>query len=187
MADLTATDYAFLILLQREGREISNTELQERHGIRLVGDNYARLNGLGLIVSQKRRSYHHELTPQGEKALQRLATEKRTRKDAVIIALAELHAGRPPAPTFANLEERIRAAYTDLAPTPRALVRLSALRRSLSDVAKADLDKELQRLYDTSDVLLDPEPAQMTLSNDDLKAAVVIGGERMHAMAIGMR
>jgi hypothetical protein len=207
MADLTPTDYAFLILLKIEGREIDNKELAERHGVRLIGGNVARLNGAGYVVSKtKRRPYRHTLDPKGAKVLDLPLTlaedgaeakenklnEKEQQLWAALSALHNHHVrtgNGAPAPVHdgRRLDERIRSAYADLAAEPGAWVSLSRLRPLFGDVSKAELDKALGNLLNAPDVNLEPEPNQKTLKPEDRRAAVRIGGEDRHLLAIGMR
>jgi hypothetical protein len=205
--DLTPTDYAFLILLKIEGREISNNELAELHGVRLIGPSLARLNGAGYVLSEtKRRPYRHALDPKGAKVLDlpwKLAEDgaegkenKRNEKEQQLwAALSALHnhyrhagdGGPAPVHDGRALDERIRSAYADLAAEPGAWVSLSRLRPLFGDVSKAELDKALGHLLDAPDVNLEPEPNQKTLKPEDRRAAVRIGGEDRHLLAIGMR
>jgi hypothetical protein len=201
--DLTPTDYAFLILLMIEGRQISNKEMKERHGVTLISPTYQRLNGAGLVDSKTaRRPYLHELTKQGRKALGvplEVGEDKKKRSNpeadklwAALSALHKYHLGgkdqpQAPQPVHDGLGDRIRTAYADLAAEPGAWVSLTRLRPLFSDVSKADLDKALELLLDAPDVDLEPEPNQKTLRVADRKAAVNIGGEDRHLLAIGMR
>jgi hypothetical protein len=149
--DLTPTDYAFLILLKIEGREIDNTEMGKRYGVKLLGPDCTRLNGEGYVVSETaHRPYRHALTQKSLKVLDG------------------------------------RSAYADLAAEPGAWVSLSRLRPLFGDVSKAELDKALGHLLDAPDVNLEPEPNQKTLKPEDRRAAVRIGGEDRHLLAIGM-
>jgi hypothetical protein len=199
---LTPTDYAFLILLKIEGREISNTEMDELHGVRLIGANYARLNGAGCVDTEtKRRPYRHTLTPQGAKVLkgpletaenggsENKLSEKEKQLWAALFALHRYHldgGNGAPAPVR-GIHGRIRDAYAELATEPGAWVSLTRLRPLLGDVSKAELDKALESLLDAPDVNLEPEANQKTLTVEDRKAAVRIGGEYRHLLAIGMR
>ncbi|WP_433205488.1 hypothetical protein ACQP00_37910 [Dactylosporangium sp. CS-047395] len=203
MAELTPTDYAFLFLLKIENREISNTELDKAYGVRIVGDNYARLNGSGYVETKKIGSvYFHTLLPSGKKLLSgpvevtrdAAGTKKSTgREQQLWAALSALHNsqhGRPrvtPPNGHRGLEERIRAVYAELATEPGAFVSLSRLRPKLADVTKPELDRALEALLDASDVELEPEDNQKTLKDAEKRAAVRIGGEDRHLLAIGMR
>jgi hypothetical protein len=202
--DLTPTDYAFLILLKVEGREISNTEMEALYGVRLVGDTYAKLNGAGHIHSTKSGStYSHVLTTKGETELQsaesakKVPWKKNSHKAQTLFwaALKTRHVDRPQAGDGASapvrdgrpLDARIRDAYATLATEPGAWVSLTRLRPLFADVSKPDLDKALERLLKAPDVNLDPEPNQKTLTVEDRRSAVLIGGENRHLLAIGMR
>jgi hypothetical protein len=199
MAELTPTDYAFLILLSIVDHEISNTEMDEQYGVRLVGANYARLNDKGYVDSDtKHRPYQHTLTSGGRTALKRAFEDTEDEKLSVKekqlwAALKALHDhrenGKVPASVHngQSIEERIRHAYAELAPKRGAWVSLSRLRRRLEDVPRDVLDKALESMLDNRDVNLEPEANQRRLSQDVRDAAVEIGGEERHLLAIGMR
>lgn len=210
MADPTPTDFAFLILLKVAGRKISNTELRDLHGVTLIGKDCSRVNGEGWVVSSTgRRPYLHTITAKGEGLLDKKlivavpdekepkAKTKETQLWAALSALHEYHRTRravkpsaeiaPAAVADGGLDERIRAAYRQLSTGPGAWVNLSRLRPLFTEVSKADLDQALRHLADESDVNLEPEANQKTLSVEDRKAAVRIGGENRHLLAIGMR
>jgi hypothetical protein len=200
--DLTPIDYAYLILLKAEGGEISNNEMDKRYGVRLVSPDHARLNGAGYVITTKKGStYSHHLSDKGEKALREpmdiAEAKEKTRavKEKLFwAALSALYADRLPAGTGRpaptkdgrGLDTRIRAAYDELKTGHGAWVSLTRLRPLLRDVRREDLDKALVRLLDAPDVNLEPEPNQKTLTVADRKAAVRIGGEDRHLLAIGM-
>ncbi|MCO8271795.1 hypothetical protein M1L60_14450 [Actinoplanes sp. TRM 88003] len=197
MHDLSSADYAVLILLKNEGREISNTELNRVYGFPLVGAACMRLNGTGLIVSDtSRRPYRHSLTKSGAKLLDEPLSidddivapkTKRSLGEKILwAALLSYHNVRSPAAP-ASLEERIRSAYDDLAAKPGAWITLTQLRPLLAGVSRAEQDRALTRLLDSDDVRLEPEPHRHRLGDDDRAAAVRIGGEERHKLAIGVR
>jgi hypothetical protein len=214
MDEPTPTDYAFLILLKIEARQVSNSELKKRHGVTLIGADCARLVGMDLVDSiTDRRPYLHTITTKGAKLLDETLTvaevdakdsRPKTREKQLWAALAALHehhrtapAARPsadgvpetPSAAVANggLPERIRAAYVQLATEPGAWVSLRRLRPLFSDVSKADLDRALRSLVEDADVTLEPEANQKTLTVEDRRASVRIGGEDRHLLAIGLR
>jgi hypothetical protein len=214
-AELTAADYAFLIVLKAEGRELSNNDMDELYGIRLVGPFLARMINEGWVVSDKKsRPFRHVITDDGTEALAEPLTmdqdrvpkgEKRAPGErqlfwAAMVAQQKLLLSIPAkvtakakAPEIANgatrvdLDGRIRAAYTDLAGAPGEWVNLVALRGHLADVSKTDLDRALERLMDESDVRLDPEPFNHRVGPEEKQAAIHIGGEDRHKLAIGRR
>jgi hypothetical protein len=213
--DLTPADYAILLLLKVENREISNTELNDLYGVRLVAPACAKLNGAGYVVSTtNRRPYRHSLAHKGTRLLERPlaldedqadAAEKRSamEKNPLWAALAAVHkenldlragsvakADQPgddvPPLDVRSLDERIRAVYTELADGPGEWVNLTAIRPLLADVAKVDLDKALEQLLDAPDVRLDPEVNRHRIGKGEKEASVRIGGEDRHKLAIGL-
>lgn len=213
MDDPTPTDYAFLILLKVEDREVSNKELKDLYGVTLIGADCTRLNGAGYVDSvTDRRPYLHRITAKGAGLLDGALVvaeadpkeaKPRTREKQLWAALSALHgyhrtarAGRSPsgaapaapsATVDGGLDQRIRDAYAELATEPGAWVSLRRLRPRLSDVPKADLDRALRTLLDDADVNLEPEANQKTLTVEDRRASVRIGGEDRHLLAIGLR
>ncbi|MFI7543494.1 hypothetical protein [Actinoplanes sp. NPDC049599] len=207
-AELTSADYAFLIILKAEGREISNTEMNKLYEIRLVSPAYEKLNAAGYVSSEtKRRPYRHVITEKGAQELadplaidedhaeegeKRTAREKQlwaavvAQQNQIVRLLARSSTAAVPGPP-ANLDGRIRAAYTILADEPGDYVDLTELRPLLGDVTKADVDKALVRLHDAPDVRLEPEPFGHRIGAAERSAAVHIGGEDRHKLAIGRR
>lgn len=207
--DLTPTDYAYLIILKIEGREISNTDLSKRYDVRLISPDYEKLNGLGYVVSQTaRRPYKHVLTKEGEKFLDGPLTvvrsepeakeSKRAAKErplwAALVALHNDHLRPTAAATEKgadtpeqSLGDRIRAAYATLADGPGDWVSLSKVRPLLGDAPKADVDKAFRQLLDEPDVRIEPEPNRHRIDRAEREAAVRIGGENRHKLAIGLR
>ena len=197
MHDLSSADYAVLILLKNEGREVSNTELNRVYGFSLVGAPCVRLNGTGYIVSDTtRRPYRHSLTESGAKLLgQPLSIEddsvapktKRSLSEkmlwAALVSERSVRSAVAPVP----LEGRIRSAYADLAPRPGAWIGLAQLRPLLAGVSRAEQDRALVRLLESDDVRLEPEPHRHRIGDEDKSAAVRIGGEDRHKLAIGVR
>jgi hypothetical protein len=67
---------------------------------------------------------------------------------------------------------------------PGGWLGLVKLRAELSDVPRADLDAALVRLYQAPGVSLVPEENQKTLTTADRAAAVEIGLQDKHLIAI---
>jgi hypothetical protein len=98
-------------------------------------------------------------------------------------------AAEPPAPVeppgaVDGVEGRVRSAYDRLARRPGGWVGLRQLRHELADVPRADLDTALVALYQRRGVSLIPEENQKALTADDHDAAVRIGGQHKHLIAI---
>jgi hypothetical protein len=81
-------------------------------------------------------------------------------------------------------EEKVRAAYVRLAARAGGWVDLVRLRDELSDLPRHDLDAALTRMYRIPGVSLVPEENQKTLTPDDHAAAIAIGGQAKHLIAI---
>jgi hypothetical protein len=85
-----------------------------------------------------------------------------------------------------DLEERIRKAYSSLTARPGDHLMLADLREALPDVSTATLDAALVRLNRSRDVALVPESNQKMLTAVQRAAAVTIGNQFKHLIAIGV-
>src|SRR5262249_8448725 len=157
-----------------------------------------KLNGLGLVNSRKvGRAFAHELADSGWARFQEPLNFDGARPRAFGAALGVLLAavrrdlernGRSLAMAFApaaDLTGRIRETYGALVNAPRAWVSIADIRRKLADVNRGDLDAALRRLENSADVNIVPESNQKTLSEDERAAAVIIGDQPKHLLAIG--
>lgn len=95
----------------------------------------------------------------------------------------------PAAPTItstAAVEDRIRAAYRELALRPRDWVSLTALRthRLLVELPREEVDEALRRLARTGRTLVVPQANQKMLTAGDRQAALRFGNEDNHHLAI---
>jgi len=193
-AELTPADYAYLIILNAENRTVTNNDLSKRHDVRLISPDYEKLNAEGLVVSEtKPRPYRHTITQKGRKLLEEpLAVDdqgkKRTASEKLLWAalVARQNGGAAEEPAPARLEDQIRAAYTKLTGGPGEWLDLTALRPLFVDVSKAELDRALVRLLGDADVRLEPEPFGHRIGAEERKAAVHVGGEDRHKLAIGL-
>lgn len=89
----------------------------------------------------------------------------------------------PTAPT-ADLEQRIRDAYRQLAGRPGDWVSLTTLRPLLAGTTKADVDAALLMLERQRQVTIAPQENQKALTQEDRAAALMIGGQGNHMLAI---
>jgi hypothetical protein len=204
-ADLSAADYAILIVLKAAGRELSNNEMDKLYHFRLVSPDYQRLNAAGYVDSEtKHRPFRHRLTDEGRKLLadplgieedRAEEGEKRSFRErclwAAVVAqqngIAVHHDEPAVTEKPAELQDRIRVAYAKLAGGPGEWVDLTALRPMFGDVPKSELDKALKQMLQASDVRLEPEPFGHRIGAAERSAAVRIGGEDRHKLAIGLR
>ncbi|MFE9917979.1 hypothetical protein ACFYPG_22740 [Micromonospora sp. NPDC005553] len=92
----------------------------------------------------------------------------------------------PAAPvSAAEVEALVRAAYRDLATAPGAWVGLADVRDRLADTDRAALDAALRAMVGREDVRIIPVANTKSLTARDRAAAVRIGNEDNHALAIG--
>jgi len=204
--DLSVKERAVLFTLMGEAREVSNSELAERAGFRLDGQERRRLNDRKLVDSRKvGRTYAHELTdagwdwcaaqlsegPQGrassmEGALYALLGGLARYLEYSELSLADIFQQRdleaPEKP--GDIAELIRAAYLRLASEPGEFVKLRELRAELSDVPPSDVDSSLKEMYRAQQVNLVPQSNQQALTQADRESALRIGGEAKHMISI---
>lgn len=83
-----------------------------------------------------------------------------------------------------DVEERVRAAYRNLAGSVGGLVSLADLRDLISDLDSADVDAALRRLNRRQGVALVPEANQKMLDARARSAAVVIGDQPKHSISM---
>jgi hypothetical protein len=208
--ELTGTEQAVLLILMAEARPVRNPELATL-GPKLEKDKRDRLNQRGLIeTTTVDRVLVHELTDRGWRVCAKLiGTETPARSSGQGKALYTLlrglrrHLDRedlapgdvflplddgPPAgdpdPLGDDVEAKIRAVYVGLAARAGGWVDLVRLRAELPDVSKRELDAALTRMYRNRGVSLIPEENQKTLTAEDRAAAVEIGDQDKHLIAI---
>jgi hypothetical protein len=90
----------------------------------------------------------------------------------------------PPATPVADIEQRIRDAYRHLAGRPGDWVSLTTLRPLLTGTTKAEVDAGLRHLERSPRVTIAPEENQKALTSADRAAALTIGGQSNHLLAI---
>ncbi|MCG5450510.1 hypothetical protein [Micromonospora hortensis] len=84
-----------------------------------------------------------------------------------------------------QVEALVRSAYRDLAAAPGAWVGLADVRDRLADTDRATLDAALRAMVGREDVRIIPVANTKSLTARDRAAAVRIGNEDNHALAIG--
>lgn len=199
---LTGTEQAVLLVLMAECRPVPNPELKTL-GPELKKPSRDKLRRHNLITVTAGTPMVLDLTDDGWAMCRSLFDAEappgvRGHNRALYTLLKSLgryleRADLVPADVFAVAEEtdqsgsatdRIRGAYRQLAPRSGGWVALTALRGALPDVPRADLDAALVALYQQPGVSLIPEENQKALTEDDDAAAVHIGGQRKHLIAI---
>ncbi len=200
---LNGQDVSALLTLMAVAREISNTELAELTGIRITGDVRRRLNDLGLVTSTREgnKPYVHDLTDKGWVRCRYEFTAQRPQRPghygyaffAVLNSLDRFFdrenrqladVFQPAAGDPIDLESRILLAYRKLAPVPGEWVQLAELRPLLNGVSREDVDGVLKSLSRSRHATLAPNPDRKSVTSADRAAAVRIGGDDNHLIAI---
>ena len=209
--DLTASESAILVVLMAEAREVLSTELRDRNGLVVRKPQRDKLTRLHYVASRKsgptyalqldakgwvRMQSDLDFTLRGASALGAALTAVQAHlRDRVLArsgcaTLAELFAltdvRAPAAEPSGSLTARVVSAYRALADEPGAWVSLRRLRPFLADVPRDDVDEALRRLSRSEGVTIAPESNQKTLTEADVAAALRLGGQENHLLAIGV-
>jgi hypothetical protein len=192
---------ATLLVLMLNDGELPNAELRKDHGVDLSPAGRAKLNQAGLLETRKEgRRLVHKITGAGEDWCERTLAEIETppRSNALVrigfevlrhyIRYAREHnirlLGVISAKKGAGLEDLIRAAYQDLAGRPQEWVRLATLRPKLNGAGKDEVDQTLLGMVKSGLVHLSPDSDRKALTDADHAAAIRIGKEDKHLVAI---
>jgi hypothetical protein len=198
--ELTGTEQAVLLVLMAEARPVRNPDLAVL-GPKLDKQNRERLIERGLIeITATKPAMTLDLTdrgwktcaaiigaeaperPSGQgKALYTLLGALRRYFDREDLAPADVFVALDDA---VDVESRVRSAYVKLAARAGGWVDLARLRAELPDVSKRELDDALTQMQRTPGVSLIPEENQKTLTDEDHAAAVEIGNQARHLIAI---
>ncbi|HYO01298.1 MAG TPA: hypothetical protein VET27_05125 [Mycobacterium sp.] len=208
--ELTGTEQAVLLVLMAEARPVRNPELATL-GPELKKRDRDRLVQRGLVeVTTENRAMVLELTDRGWATCAKLfGAETPARPSGqgkalytVLRALRryfdrdELAPGdvffplddSPPAgdsdPLGDAVEATVRAAYVRLAARSGGWVDLVRLRGELPEVSRRDMDDALTRMSRRPGITLIPEENQKTLTDADRAAALEIGDQHRHLIAI---
>lgn len=201
--DLTGTERAVLLVLMAKSGPVPNPDLLAL-GPKLDKPGREKLNDLGLIESfTENRRIVHELTDKGwhlcrdivaagppprstgpAKTLYTVLGALGRYLTGADLSLADVFGYTDDVQTTTSLDDRIREAYSGLAPRPGGWVSLTSLRATLTDTDRADVDDALRALSRTPGVSLIPEENQKVLTAGDRDAAIIIGPEPKHLIAI---
>ncbi|WP_424185469.1 hypothetical protein ACOBQX_26770 [Actinokineospora sp. G85] len=197
---------AALFVLMALAREVVNPELRELVGFTLDGDDRKLLNAEGLVESRQivkvGRPYAHKITKrglewcveemgQGEPPLPRPRSHfgptlylllAGLRQHLVRRDLTLTDVFRPDSPV--GLDEAIVAAYDKLPKTSGSWVRLVDLRPLVDGASRGEVDAALVAMLKQGRVHLIPEADRAVLTEADHAAAVRVGGEDNHKLAV---
>jgi hypothetical protein len=195
---------AALLALMGLGGKASNTDLEPVVGFRLDGPERRRLNELDLVISHREgnKAFVHKLTRQGWAwCADELSAERPPQAYSLGGALYAILSGlrrfldrnntqlkdvftAPEANLGDGLAAQIRKAYGKLARSPREYVPLADLRPLLDGATKDDVDRVLKDMSRARQAYLAPDSDRKNLTDADHAAAVRIGGEDSHLIAI---
>lgn len=204
MSRLTPTETAALVVLMAEARMVGNAELRALANVELTGPSRAKLvDQLGLVTQGRvGRGYAFALSPKGRETVLRLLADLPKPQGASAGALQHLlgalyrvgvsagdFGGEPAsmstAPvTLGDPESQVRAAYAGLATHPGAWVALADLRAALPSLSRSDVDTALRSMARSTGVQLIPVANLKSLRPRDREAALHLGGEDNHVLAI---
>ncbi|MBU2669844.1 hypothetical protein KOI35_40675 [Actinoplanes bogorensis] len=201
--DLTPSEAAILVVLMVEAREVLNTELRDRYGLDVRKSYRDKLARLHYVSS--RRSGRTTALQLDDKGWVRMQSDFQFGKTALGAALNALHTqtrdriversgaanltelfarSEMRATHDADLRPRIVSTYHALAGKPGEWVSLRRLRPFLAEVPRAEVDDALGRLSDDGTATIVPESNQKTLTTADHDAALQLGGQENHLLAI---
>ncbi|QSB16748.1 hypothetical protein JQS43_10970 [Natronosporangium hydrolyticum] len=145
-----------------------------------VGATLPRSGSVGGALAAVLRRWDRFLSAQRLSLDEFVTASNVTIGEAPAAAASELAPGRGEP----EIEERLAKAYQLLAPHAGDLVSLADLRDQVGEVPPAEVDAALRRLHRRRGVALVPEANQKTLDARARAAAVVIGDQPKHAIAM---
>ncbi|MCV7226284.1 hypothetical protein [Mycolicibacterium komossense] len=203
--ELSGTEQAVLLVLMAQSAPVRNPDLATL-GPELKKRDRDRLAEKGLVdINTQRRPMELELTdlgwatcakligsdtpqrPSGQgKALYTVLHALRRYLDRADLAPGDIFFAPDDAPDDEpdHTEALVRDAYLRLAAHAGGWVDLVRLREALPGVSRPELDIALSNMYRLPGVSLIPEENQKTLTEQDRAAAVRIGDQDKHLIAI---
>ncbi|MDY7090335.1 MAG: hypothetical protein SYR96_35240 [Actinomycetota bacterium] len=204
--DLTPSEAAILVVLMVEAREVLNTELRDRYGLDVRKPARDKLERLQYVASRKSgRTVALQLDDKGWVRMQSDFTFKARGATALGAALTALHAhlrdriversgaanltelfARTEMRAPSDLNARVLSSVQALSAKTGDWVSLRRLRPFFADVPREQLDEALRQLSDSGTVTIVPESNQRTLTAADHEAALRLGGQDNHLLAVGV-
>lgn len=186
----------FALLLARTA--VPNPELKKQYGIELRAASRDRLNKHGLIRSwQDGRPYVHQITDDGVawcaerfgilEAPERTGALPRVMFEVmrhIPLYLAWRDIDFADVIDRGSLEELIRDLYRELSVKSQDWVRLAKIRPQTAGIDRKAIDTVLLEMLRTERVHLAPDSNRKVLTDEDHQAAIRIGSEDKHLLAI---
>lgn len=207
--DLTFVEKSVLLILMAEAIELPNTELTNRHRVKVPVASRERLMRLGYVATRtENRRLYWELTDAGwARAAQELGAEvppmagtggaalyailariKRFLERADVPYQEFFQAEKESASTLTlpEIESRIRKAYANIARRPREWVKLADLRGHLADLPRHEVDEVLLTMNRKPGVDIAADSNRKMLTDRDRDAVLVVGNQDTHVISIGV-
>lgn len=211
--ELSAIESATLIVLMAENRDIPNTELVKKFYLKLAPASRSKLTSLGYVhVDTSVKPMIFRLTDAGWArckepfdfkdsgakftgaalgTLVRAVQEdlrRCNRSPAMMFdpGIQPVAAPEPHTVTTDDLLAEIRLEYKALAQSPGDWVNVADLRERFGSVRREDMDAALRELEQQRDVNIVPQADENSLSERTRQAAVIIGRQPKHFIAIGV-
>ncbi|MCG5438462.1 hypothetical protein [Micromonospora foliorum] len=186
LVDTDRTHRPFAHELTEEGWRVArqlHTAAPPKQGGSTTRSLFVVLSNLHRSLDRLRVS-HGDFFKQTE-ATAPVATEPRQEAPAPTVAATTAAPAATAPMSAAEVEALVRSAYRDLATAPGAWVGLADVRERLADTDRASLDAALRAMVGREDVRIIPVANTKSLTARDRAAAVRIGNEDNHALAIG--
>lgn len=186
-----------LMVVMLANREVPNVELKDTYKISLPPKDRDVLNHDKLLETLKEgRRLIHRITDKGidwcmthlvESELPaRVGPQARVNQELLrrLVPFLRERGLLAQAIRSRGLEELIRQVYLELGDGYQDWVRLAKIRPRLNGAARDEVDETLLKMVRTGSVHLVPDSNRKVLTEDDHAAAIRIGGEDKHLMAI---
>lgn len=186
-----------LMVMMLANREVPNTELKNTYKIALSPKDRDVLNRDKLLETLKEgRRFIHRITDRGidwcmthlvESELPpRVGPQARVNQELLrrVVPFLRDRGLLAEAIRSKGLEELIRQVYLDLGDGYQDWVRLAKIRPRLDGTDREEVDETLLRMVKTGTTHLVPSSNRKVLTDEDHAAAIRIGGEDKHLMAI---
>jgi len=192
-----ATERAALLVLMLESRKVPNPELANQHKVKLTPLGRGKLNKAGLIRTfDDVKPMVHEITDEGiawclaDLVEGELPPRSSSHARVIFGLLKKFVRHHQERGTLIevirsrDLESLIRAVYEELAVEPQDWIRLARIRPRLNGAAKGEVDDVLVKMMKHGTVHLAPESNTKVLTTDDHAAAIRVGSEDLHLVAM---
>jgi hypothetical protein len=186
-----------LMVVMLANREVPNVELKDTYKITLLPKDRDAVNRDKLLETSKEgRRYIHKITDKGidwcmthllESELPARVGPQARVNQALLRRMVPFLRERGllvEAIRSRGLEELIRQVYLELGDGFQDWVRLAKIRPRLDGADREEVDETLLKMVKTGSVHLVPDSNRKVLTEEDHAAAIRIGGEDKHLMAI---